>query len=521
MEIGNIKPETMQIIKEQMGAATARGENPQAVEAASALPVNIQETQSTVEALKELLVSYGLNVGKENIELMQKLLENGMPSDKESVLRLNQALKLFNMLDMGTNPSGKELNLEKAVFALKNQLPLTGETVYKMDGFLSESKSISTNIDIIMQELGNLEKSPASDEILRIFTGEEIPLPQVPQAEAEAAPMETPQSISPKAEQILQPQTIPVTDNISEPIVEFAENNTANAEVSQKGTEQTVGDLSDRQKPILSAIIKEYLINTEKPDVEVFFAKLETISEKNAPITKEQAIKFAADTFGDNPEIVHLLSDALEKDNKQGEFSPTKLEGAFRKFRLDPKENDMEKLEQTLTELKLKTAEAIKHAENMDAKLPDSLNKALKDLNNNLEFINQLKTCIYIPIPLNTPTGAAEGELYVFKDGRSKSKNGARSALIGLNTVNLGRVEAYIQKQENRLNLQFRLENMDTNKLINSHAQALINLLEGAGLKLSGISAIPLDTAFDILKKEPSRKENNYELGDKAFDTRA
>jgi hypothetical protein len=45
--------------------------------------------------------------------------------------------------------------------------------------------------------------------------------------------------------------------------------------------------------------------------------------------------------------------------------------------------------------------------------------------------------------------------------------------------------------------------------------------LEGAGLKLTAMSVMPLDTAFDILKKEPSAKETGYELNSKAFDTRA
>ena len=517
MEIGNIKPDTMQIIKEQMSAPTTKGENAPVVEAASALPVNIQEAQSTVEALKELLVSYGLNVGKENIELMQRLIENGMPSDKESVLKLNQALKLFNMLDTGEDATtqGKELNLEKAVFALKNQLPITRETAYKMDGLLSEGKSISANMDTILTELGKLEKSHVTDELLRIFTGEENQM----QAAGQEGLADLPTNPPPKALQNTPAQSIPVAyDTLEQDMPD--PNNITQTDTTEKGTEQASGDLNIRQKAIVSDLAKEFLLNTENPDAESFFSKPEIISEKNEPITKEQALKLVGENFKDNPEIIQTLTETIEKSIKQ-EDNSTKLEGALRKFRLNPKENNMEKLEQTLNELKLKVGEAIKLAENMNAKLPDSLNKAMKDLNNNLEFLNQLKTCVYIPIPLNTPTGPTEGELYVFKDKRSKAKGSARSALIGLNTVNLGRVETYIQKQDNRLTLQFRLEDMDTNKLINSHAPALINLLEGAGLKLAGLSIIPLDAAFDILKKEPSQKEANYELGDKAFDTKA
>ena len=174
MEISNIKPDIMQVVKEQMHISSAKAESAPAGEGASALPVNMPDVQSNVEALKNLLVSYGLTVNKENIDIMQKLPENGMPSDKESVLKLNQAMKLFNMLDISPNTADKAaLNLEKALFALKNQLSITGETVYKMDGFLSESKSILSNMDIIMNELISAEKSPATDEILRIFTGEE------------------------------------------------------------------------------------------------------------------------------------------------------------------------------------------------------------------------------------------------------------------------------------------------------------------------------------------------------------
>ena len=520
MEIGNIKPDITQILKEQVSIPSAKGENAQA-DSTAALPVNIQEAQSTVEALKELLVSYGLNVGKENIDIMQKLLENAMPSDKESVLKLNQALKLFNMLDTGENTAeNKALHLEKAVFALKNQLPVNSETVYKMDGFLNGGKSISSNIDSIMQELGKLEESPVKDEILRIFIGEETIIAEEKSAPAESLATPTHDTPIPKtaASNISEQSSSPA--NLASKGESFVEPSATQTATPKENPNLPTAELTSPQKQIIENLIKEFTAGPKKMDLDSFFSKLDNISEKGRPITKEQALKFIEENFKNNSEIIRTFTDVIEKKNAENNPSST-VESTFHKFRLNPRENDIEKLEQTLNELKQKTDEALKLAENMNAKLPDSLTKALKNLNNNMEFINQLKTCIYIPIPLNAPTGQVEGELYVFKDKRSKNKTGATSALIGLNTVNLGRVETYIQKQENRLSLQFRLENMDTNKLLVNHAEILTNLLEGAGLKLTAMSVMPLDTAFDILKKEPSAKETGYELNSKAFDTRA
>jgi len=487
VEIGGIKPDMTQILKEQAPASGVRGENAPVGESVPALPVNAQAARSTEEALRELLVSYGLNTSSENVELMEKLLENGMPSDKESLLKLNQALKLFNMLNKGADAAeNKTLNLERALFTLKNQLPITQETVYKMDGFLSESKSISANIDIIMKELGAAEKSPALDEILRIFAQDSA-------------------------------------EGLMESSGNTAQNKLAEGSLQEEAISTKIKpdeNLSSQQKQALSDIMKDFIADSEDESLGGFMSKLESDGE-GVPVTREQAFKAISENFSDNPEISKLLESIIGKNSVQ-EDSSAGIKDLFRKFRLSPEENDMEKLEQILNELRQKAGEALKAAENADAKLPDYLTKALRDLNNNMEFIDQLKTCVYVPIPLNAPTGPAEGELYVFKDKRSKQKGkGAGSALIGLNTVNLGRVEAYVQKQENKLNLQFRLENMDINKLINTHAKTLINLLEAAGLKLTSLSIIPLDSAFDILKKEPLAKEASYVAGNWAFDTRA
>jgi len=388
------------------------------------------------------------------------------------------------------------------LFALKNQLPITGETVYKMDGFLSESKSILSNMDIIMNELISAEKSPATDEILRIFTGEE--------------------GFSTSENAQLKPEisaNILTEGSEAQPAIS-AEG--AASQTAQNAKTLPTDNLSQAQRQELLKLAEEFLVGGEKPDREAFFSKLNMLSEKGEFATREQAVKFIGESFENRPEILRQLNGNFERSVSEENNTAAKVENIFRKFKLNPEENNIEKLEQTLNEIKQKAGEAVKLMESMNSKLPDSLAKALKDLNNNLEFINQLRTCVYVPIPLNTPSGPAEGELYVFKDKRSKGKGGpAGSALIGLNTLNLGRVEAYMQKRENKLNLQFRLENMDINKVINSHAKTLMNLLDGAGLKLTSLSIIPLDAAFDILRKEPSAKEVSYDLGEKTFDTRA
>ena len=473
--------------------------------------INNASTGFSAQALKDLLVSFGQSPGEENISLIRTLAESGLPSDKGSFLKLNQALKLFNLLSEGENPG----NVEKAIFALKNDIPANLESVEKFQAFLGEAGNVSRNLATVQDILTNAPRTPALEQIMRIFTD------SLPMAQENLPPQPTNTSIPGSLQSAEAPQAGSASASVSEQSL-------INSYLQEllSLTPEVRGELLKG----LSEILGKPLLVGGKPDFQAVTAELTKFLNSPQPLTESAAGELLSQLFKEMPEFGRTFGNLTEFANTASpEASSSRpplnlpeLARAFESLRLTPQENSPGALEETLNNLKFKTEEALKIANNSPDEIPAALNRALENINNNLSLIDQLKTCVYIPIPLNAPAGHNEGELYIFKDGRGKgAKGGAKSALIGLNTVSIGRVEAYIQKEDNKLNLQFRLEDPKTSDLIKKHTPELTELFESANLKLTALSITSLDTPFNIIQKEPEERSPAYKLSEYRFDVKA
>jgi len=525
MEIGGVKPDLGHIIKGEnsapaksetsIGAANVPGASNSNVTATNAGEA-INNANTSATALKDLLISFGQSPGDDNVALIRTLAESGLPSDKGSFLKLNQALKLFNLLTDGEN-SG---NIEKAIFALKNDMPANLESVEKFQAFLGEAGNVSRNLAAIQDILTNAPRTLALEQIMRIF--------------ADAVPTGQGNSVK-------QPNNVPLSGSLEPLTSPINTGAAASTTITAPGGEQAPinshlqellslpPDMRGEFTRGLSEILARPPLLGGGTDFQAVAAELGKFLNSSQPLTESTARELLGQLIKEMPEFTRSSGNLAEFTSSPSTESPSnrppitlpELTRAFEALRLAPQENSLGLLEEALNNLKFKTEEALKIANNSSDEIPAALYRALENINSNLSFIEQLKTCVYIPIPLSLPTGHTEGELYIFKDGRNKgSKGGAKTALIGLNTVSIGRVEAYIQKEDNRLNLQFRLEDPKTSNLIKEHSNELIELLERANLKLTALSTTGLDAPFNILQKEPDSR-SGYKLSEHSFDIKA
>jgi len=531
MEIGNVKPDAGQIIRGEAnaGGTGVGGTSTTNTSGAGVVNTNVNHAAAAsaqaerapvtnTEALKELLISYGQKPAEDNISLIRALIEAGLSPDKGNFLKLNQALKLFNIV---SEEGGSQANIDKAIFALKNNLPTTMESAQKFQAFIGEAGNVSNNIEELFSSLNSAPKNSAVEQIMRIFANS---LPRGFGAlSLNGAEPETAQAAAAKATVISTGATAEgaVAKTGAEPAAHNVATGTLGAE---HGRQAAVQDASlTALQDGLPAEVRGELVrelaeilsrpgSTASPEqteklVADFLAK-QLNSAK--PFSESELLSVLGQLSKERPEIAGLLTRLMQRldSGARTPINQAEFERAFEGFRLKPPENEPRLLEETLNSLKFKSEEALKIANNSPEEVPAALTKALENITNNLSFIDQLKTCVYIPIPLNTPTGHAEGELYIFKDGGrgSSGKRAAKTALIGLNTVSLGRVEAYIHKDENRLNLQFRLEETSTAELFSKHYNELIELLDSAGLKLVGLSTTGLDAPFTLTDAEESKR---------------
>jgi len=485
------------------------------------------EALTNTEALKELLISYGQKPTTDKTALMATLAEAGLPSDKASFLKLNQIFQLFNLI--GTE-AGLQANIDKAVFALKNDLPTNMDSVKNLHAFLSEGAAVSKNIDELFLALSNAPKNAAIEQIIQIFSENSL---YTGRGQSSGMTLGEANNPVPAGEGFIganQGAVIAggaVNTMTSETMVQTTSVNQLNfAEIfSALPTEGRAEFLQS----LAETLGRAESMNNPSQALKAAAEHLTKVLNLSQPLSEAEAFAMLSLISKEMPEAGGLLNNLVKglssppvtvaSPDKVINFEP--LERAFENMRLSPFENDRGALEEVLNSLKYKTEEAIKVIAATNEEIPAALTKSLENINNNLSFMDQLKTCVYVPIPLNTHLGHAEGELYIFKDGRAGgSKGAAKTALIGLNTVSLGRVEAYIHKDENRLNLQFRLGEIFAAELISKHHKELVELLESAGLKLLSLSSISLSEPFSMLDNN-SVSGAEIKLSEHRFDIKA
>jgi len=171
----------------------------------------------------------------------------------------------------------------------------------------------------------------------------------------------------------------------------------------------------------------------------------------------------------------------------------------------EPKDAD-KFLNQMRERLDAATAELSKHT----GPEAEKISRDVAQIKDNLDFMNQLgnqmKTAVYMQIPVPMQSGAATAELLVFRDKKAKNKGGSSSALIGLDTAYLGRFEAFVQKIGGDVSCQFRLESERVEKLVRGKLPELGELLRAHGYTV-GFSFKQLDEKFTVLSKKPTTEK--------------
>uniref|UniRef100_UPI002942AE74 flagellar hook-length control protein FliK n=1 Tax=uncultured Tyzzerella sp. TaxID=2321398 RepID=UPI002942AE74 len=135
----------------------------------------------------------------------------------------------------------------------------------------------------------------------------------------------------------------------------------------------------------------------------------------------------------------------------------------------------------------------------------------LDNLNKNIDFMNNLKSTVFLQIPLNINNFSTTAELIVFSNKKNKntaSKNNSGSALLSLNLLYLGKLEVFINKINNDISCQFRLENDNTQFLVKDNIDLLSNYLINKNLNLKDVTFKSLDESFSLVNITPKKKSN-------------
>lgn len=403
--------------------------------------LNIGENRDFVVSIKN---------GKLAIVLVDKPIE-----EKESEF-LKKELK-----DLGLSANDNQIKVAKSL--IDNNQPINKQTMAVVQRVMSMLDGDSKAIDKAMFVLKNdMQPTTKNIQILNnILNGDDITKQlQNVQGKIQQLPIELKQMV----ENIMQNETV-VKEQQTQP--------TQNAEVNPN---VVVPEKNN------TAVIE----NIVKPNVEILDTSV------NGKLLEEVVVEKLANGIIDN-----VVDDEafVKKD-----FLDDIIKNGF-KFN-DKNNNELDKfIEETIEKIN-KTVEVLKSSDNpVSVEVKDSL----VNVKEKLEFFQNMKENVFVQLPISLNEKSKNGEIIVFKDKRKKSsKNGSASALISIDTVNMGKFETYIQKNSNNVNMQFRINSKEIEILIKQNINRLNDLLQSSGYSLAGYSFKDIEESFSILDNEPS-----------------
>lgn len=441
----------------------------------SIIPENQEKVMET--NIKSVLLELGINISHKNIEIAKALIQNNLPLSKENFQNVSRA----NILS-----ENSKNNLNNAIFLLKNNIPVRENNIKILNEFTTNSFKLSSGLDNIQRQINNLPPSTLKTNLLEIINNS-----------AKSIVLNKTDS---KAQ-------INHEANAQNTNIQSNKSWSTNSTISTNNTNITSTSNSNSNKENLSAtrssittqenIILDMKNNTELNNTDISFTQNK--------ITQN----FASN--GANSFIEELLK-SLNGENKDTSVKETTENKDRWPIRLDFNNANLKDLDEHINETNKKIEALIKETLKYNTPESKALSESLSNIKERLLFTNTLKENFYIQIPLQLNKNETI-ELLVFKDrNKKKNKKNISSAIIGLDTVNLGRFETYIEKEELNVKLQFNLENENIIKLVKKNVDKLNELLKNKGLNISGIQYSKNTNNFNITTENINETPNNFIL---------
>lgn len=473
-----------------------------------------------------------------NIEMVARMMEEGMPIDRESILNMSRQIMDFP----GQNPVS-------IIQLTKLGLPVTAENIEMFEQYdamnhqlLHSAHTVAGELPQVFQELvkeGQGEKALAFYEaVLAAFTeetGEEGAVvtlrPGTEQAMAEGTGQTS--------------QTAQETEAQGNPQTETAENaqnaqNTLNAETETPGKAVQTPLPEQAASEEQAALSRTDSENGQTSQSALTGEQWEGLSDALRRLGVEE--KTAEQVKNGNlppKEVLNLVKNLLpkamrgeipERDVQRllggKEFQTLLKEEIGRQWTIEPREvADKKQVEQLYERIREQTARLTQALE-MAGKTDTSAARSLQNVQSNVDFMNQLNHLYtYVQLPLKMLGNEAHGDLYVYTNKKNlAAKDGQVSALLHLDMEHLGPLDVYVTMKDKQVSTNFTVADEEVLALIEAHIDTLNQRLTSRGYSLKtqmSVKEAEEDAEESIMQTILHQQKNISVLSRTSFDMRA
>lgn len=149
--------------------------------------------------------------------------------------------------------------------------------------------------------------------------------------------------------------------------------------------------------------------------------------------------------------------------------------------------------------------------------------KSIQNTVSNLDFMNQLNQMhAYIQLPLKMTNQNAHGELYVFTNKKNLTKQeGKVTALLHLDMEYLGKMDVYVALENKKVNTNFYLEKEEYLDFLEAHMELLTSRLNKRGFTCEVKTTLRNQEEESVIKTIEKQQGTSMMLSMQAFDVRA
>lgn len=417
----------------------------------------LYENTSIDQSTEKALNAAGLEVSRDNVQMVKTMMEHSLPIDKNSLQDMSKALSTFPNTSIDTLVEMKALNI-----------PITDNNIKGYESYRNYEHQVINEMQSIIDELPNayetMTNSGNSDaamklygEVLKLFGNEEAVTAEGNILDNAVVTTDVAKEL-PKGEVLL--------NEAGEAIQE---------EVDTKG--QTAASFVDTLKELG---VKEETINKFVNDAKTGSGSVTgTVAEKE--LLGELAKAFTEADLSNTTEAA-----AWKKLFSSNEYNKLLKDNIANQWMLKPDEVENKENIQNLYQRLGKQISNLTETINSTMGAESKLGQAANNLQNNLDFMNQLNQMFqYVQLPLQMTGQNAHGDLYVYRNKNKRmSEDGSVSAMLHLDMENLGPVDVYVKMLDKKVSTHFYVADDSVLDLINDNIHILNERLEKRGYSM-------------------------------------
>lgn len=481
-------------------------------------------TANTATILRALAAA-GLPETSANIEMVARMMEEGMPIDKDSVLNMSRMLLEFP----GQNPTS-------IIQMTRLGLPVTLESIEQFEHYQNANHQILGSAENIMEELPQVFASLVKEgqgeralafysAVIDIFTedGMEDGTVTVQQtgeegAQTDEAAVQTASQTTGNAGNTVSGEAARLANAVLNDMAEdllSAEQavNVSGADILEEGTQG--GVLSQGQWERLGDALKDLGVDEQTAE-----------QIKNGELPTKDVLQL----------VRHLLTGAQRKDVPDqalqrllggNEFKELLKDQIGRQWMIEPKDvadkKQVEQLYERIREQTARLSQALETAGRGDAPVA----RSVQNLQSNVDFMNQMNHLYtYVQLPLKMLGNNAHGDLYVYTNKKNlAARDGQVSALLHLDMEHLGPLDVYVTMKDKQVSTNFTVMDDNILDLIGNHIEILNKRLEDRGYSLKAQMHVKEDSPEEeesgIMQTLLHQQKNISVLSRTSFDMRA